>query len=48
MPDTIPSIVSKVWGMCNPQRDDGVFSYYLQVIGFNRELRRHSLDYLRC
>ena len=24
MPDTTPSIVSKVWGMCNPLRDDGL------------------------
>ena len=32
MPDTTPSIVSKVWGMCNPLRDDGVSYIYRRII----------------
>jgi type I restriction enzyme M protein len=35
MPDTTPSIVSKVWGMCNPLRDDGVsYQDYLEQLTY--------------
>ena len=35
MPDTTPSIVSKVWGMCNPLRDDGVsYQDYMEQLTY--------------
>lgn len=35
MPDTTPSIISKVWGMCNPLRDDGVsYQDYLEQLTY--------------
>ena len=35
MSDTTPSIISKVWGMCNPLRDDGVsYQDYLEQLTY--------------
>ena len=35
MPDQTSTIVSKVWGMCNPLRDDGVsYGDYLEQLTY--------------
>ena len=47
MPDTTPSIVSKVWGMCNPLRDDGVsYQDYLEQLTYMIFLKM-SYEYSR-